>query len=329
MSPPRPRRGFTLIELLVVIAVIAVLTALLLPAVQQARDAARRVQCSSNLKQLGLALHNYHDANRQFPIASGLGYAPYFSYNPGPHLKGSMQVKLLPYIDQASFYNQLNFADPVLGVPARIDANPTLRLLTVPVLLCPDEPRTVATDSAGVARAQASYGPSLGSQALLPNGNACTAYLGNTFGTGSDPNADVPNPANISGVFGRCVWAARLSDITDGSSNTIAMGEIRAGCSDLHVAWGWYKTQPWVLVTSVPINFPTCPAEGPGNNGTPAVNCFSWNSWSTSQGFKSLHARGALFVLCDGSVRYISEYIDFRNFQRLGDRRDGEVVSEF
>lgn len=325
----RKQSAFTLIELLVVIALIALLVALLLPAVQAARESARQMQCTGNLRQLGVALQNYHAAFNRFPIASGEGYAPFFAYNPGPHLKGSAQVKLLPLLDQQAFYDRLDFRHPTLGVPQQIDADPVLRVTTISVLLCPNEPLRTA-DWAGVSRAQSNYAPSLGSQVRTSNGGSCTAYPGNTFGTGSDPNADVPNPANISGVFGRCVWAARIADITDGTSNTIAMGEIRVGCSDLHVAYGWYRTQPWLVATSAPINFPTCPGEGLGNNGTPAIDCNSWNNWVTSQGFKSTHAgAGANFLLCDGSVRFVSENIDYRNFQRLGDRRDHEVVQDY
>lgn len=323
------RRAFTLVELLVFIALLGLLVALLLPAVQAARESARRTQCTANLRQLGLALQAYHGVFQRFPIASGEGYWPYFLYNPGPHLKGSVHVKMLPMLEQQSYYERLNFENPTLGVPQQIDADPVLRTTTIPVLLCPNEPLRVA-EYAGISRAQSNYAPSLGSQTRTSNGGSCTAYPGNTFGTGSDPNADVPDPANISGVFGRCVWAARLADITDGTSNTIAMGEIRVGCSDLHVAYGWYRTQPWIVATSVPINYPTCPGEGFGNNGTPTINCNSWNNWVTSQGFKSTHASGgAMFLLCDGSARFISENIDFRNFQRLGDRRDQEVVQEF
>jgi len=328
-STRQKRRAFTVIELLVVVAIIAVLVALLLPAVQQAREAARRVQCRNNLKQFGLALHNYHEAYGQFPIHSGLGYAPYFSYNPGPHLKGSLHVHLLPFLDQAGFYHQLNFADPVLGIPSQIDANASLRTTTISVFLCPDEPLQKTTGSGGLTRAQCNYAPSLGSQTRTPNGNGCLAYPGNAFGTGSDPNADTPNPSQISGVFGRCVWAARLADIHDGSSNTISMGEIRVGCSDLNFAWGWYKTQPWITATSVPLNYPTCPGETPGDDGSTTITCYSWNNWVTSQGFKSRHTGGVLFLLCDGSVRFLSENIDFMSLQKLGDRRDGQIIGEF
>ncbi len=325
------RHGFTLIELLVVIAIIAILIALLLPAVQQAREAARRSQCRNNLKQFGLALHNYHDNFKMFSIASGLGVSPLFAWQPGAesstgaiHRKGSTHVRLLPYLDQASFYKKLNFSGDVVN---QIYSDAVLRTTVIAVFICPSDD----SDSTAFGVSQTNYVPSLGASARSSNTifpSLCFAYPGNMFGNGSEPWGDSPNPATVSGPFAtRSVWSANIRDITDGTANTILFGETRIKCSD-HSALGWYNAHRFFNAVSVPINFPTCPGEGAGNSNVPG-DCNSWSNWVTSHGFKSRHSGGVHFGMCDGSVRFVSQNIDFTNLQRLGDRRDGQVVAAF
>lgn len=326
MSRFRSRRGFTLIELLVVIAIIAILVALLLPAVQSAREAARKMSCKSNLKQLGIALHNYDSTFRRLPNGSGLGRPGMFAYDPGAHRKGSMHIRLLPFLEQDSYYDQLNFRDDVV---AQIEADDQLRTTMMAVLICPSDNHPGVLTFDEVPRAVANYAPSMGAQERTSSGDSCTRFPGNQFGTGSSRHGDSLNASQISGMFSRSVWSARLRDVTDGLSNTIAMGEVRARCSDHIPSRGWYSTQTWLVATSVPINFPTCPGEGEGNGEIPAVDCNSWSNWATSQGFKSLHPGGVNVLLADGSVRFVSESIDFELFQAIGDRRDGSVVGEF
>ncbi|MFM9962094.1 MAG: DUF1559 domain-containing protein [Planctomycetaceae bacterium] len=316
-------RGFTLIELLVVIAIIAVLIALLLPAVQQAREAARRSQCKNNLKQLGLATVNYHDTHLIYPINSGLGYGGAFAWQAGTHRKGTPLVRVLPMIDNTALYKKLNFAGDVVG---QIAGDATLRAQPMPAFLCPSDYPYAGVGPTGLA--YTNYVTSTGAQATASSGG-CALFPGNFFGTGSDAHCNFANGSNISGVVaGRSVWAARIRDVRDGTSNTFFWGEVRANCSAHIGTLGWWNSHLGIQSTAIPLNYPTCVGEAPGNNGTP-LNCNSWNDWRTEGGFKSAHTGGVHFVLCDGSVRFISQNIDYRNLQRLGDRRDAEPVSEF
>ncbi len=309
------QRGFTLIELLVVIAIIAVLIALLLPAVQQAREAARRSQCKNNLKQLGLAMHNYHDNFNILPSTI------FSTVNWSAEEKGSYLVRLLPYVDQAPLFNKINFAQPSIDGLTDPSNGKLFRSMVLPVLLCPSDP---SPDVWG-DRAKTNYAASMGNQAM-PSYTSCPTYLGNDFGTGPAGHGNSPDPNQTSGPFSRVGYGARLAEFTDGTSNTILMGEIRPNCGD-HTVSGWYHfNAPWVATTG-PINFPiSCyndtavPSAGP---------CNQPNSWNTTQAFKSKHVGGCHFVLADGAVRFISENINYTTFQYLGDRRDGRVVGDF
>jgi len=310
------RPAFTLVELLVVIAIIGILVSLLLPAVQAAREAARRMQCSNNLKQLGLALHNYHEVHKRFPPNSPWS-------GTGAHRKGSILLKLMPFIEQGAFYDQIDFKG---DVHAQIEADARLYANKFSFLTCPSDTHK---GLGGSGKAVTNYGPSCGAQKTFSNGNSCGApYDGNTFGTGASADANSSDPTQISGLFSRSGFAARIADIRDGTSNTIAMGEVRPGCSSGQWILGWYSSQNWYVGTAPPINFPTCPSEPPGKESG-SMDCNHWGNWNTPAGFKSTHQGGANFVLADGAVRFISENIDYRNFQRLGCRRDGEVLLPF
>ena len=324
MSPLRRRLGFTLIELLVVIAIIAVLIALLLPAVQQAREAARRSQCKNNLKQLGLALHNYHDTTNFFP-ANHWMTAPDAPINSG---KGSIFVGMLPYFDQAPLYNSLSFNFPSSGYIGSQSVNGVIAgTIDLPSLRCPsDEYRPKGDPN---LFATTSYAPSMGSQGKSGAGCAQweTSPLTNPVSSGTwgwTLRAD-----QVSGVFGYFPVGIRIRDITDGTSNVIGIGEVRTGCGGSQFVsggWGWMDPIGFEFTTLVPINFQTCPNEGAGVTGT---SCNGSGNRVTANGFKSRHVGGAHFVLMDGSVRFVSENVDFRNYNRIGDRRDGEVVGEF
>jgi len=320
----RNAKGFTLIELLVVIAIIAILIALLLPAVQQAREAARRTQCKNNLKQLGLATHNYHDTHNVFPCASIIAGGTWGADHP-TH-KGSIFVRILPFLEQSNLYNSCDFSrDTVLH--STTSSGQRVHSVILTALICPSDDHqgtwsggaSHTADSNGQQRALSNYSPSMGSQANSPCGTH-----GNFFGTGPDVRADTLDANRISGVFGHWAWAARMRDITDGTSNTIAIGEVRPKCEE-HVRDGWMAENSMYTGTGVAINFNTC--QGTPGSGT-GCNQHS-GQWGASQGFKSIHVGGAQFLLCDGSVRFLSENLDMPTYQALGDRRDGRVLGEF
>ncbi len=344
MKSVRRRNAFTLIELLVVIAIIAILVALLLPAVQQAREAARRAQCKNNLKQLGLALHNYEETHKILPHNGLYAWAWGAEY-------GSQYVQLLPYMDQGPLFNELFFEG---GYPAGTTqsnwgqagyGNPEVQLVkstgqclrnsVIPGLLCPSDSWRVG---GGTARAKCNYGFNIGAQYMpsrtgcnpgaggypipnprLPGNQPWQGYNGTSWGGHGNTN----NPAELSGVWGRLSYAARLAEVDDGLSNTIFQGEVRPECTD-HMREGWaHRNTGWIAVTA-PINFPTC-------NGDPALpaGCHLSNNWNTSQGFKSSHTGGAHFLMGDGATHFISENIDYATYQNLGGRNDAQTVSTF
>jgi prepilin-type N-terminal cleavage/methylation domain-containing protein len=323
-SPQRvERRGFTLIELLVVIAIIAILIALLLPAVQQAREAARRTQCKNNLKQFGLALHNYNDTHLVLPHQG----IPHFIYS-WPIDFGGPIIKLLPYFDQAPLFNGINFGGTI-DVDAQIVSGKRVREYVLPMLQCPSDNYTPATQG----WQGTNYAISLGA-AYMESAGACPAYDHSTFSAanGYAFYGYSMNPTEISGPFAYLAWAAKFRDITDGLSNTILMGEIRPFCGTEE--WkiypsNWAKSPAFYYATTAPINFKTCPGEGPGNDGGAGRDCNSYNSYNTGSGFKSRHTGGCHFVMGDGTVRFISENIDLATYHRLGDRRDGQTVGDF
>lgn len=311
--------GFTLIELLVVIAIIAILVALLLPAVQQAREAARRSQCKSNLKQYGIALHNYHDVERSFPIA-GQNWG-------NPHV--GWQVRILPYTDQTALYNEIDFGSPN-AFNKVVDGKP-LRQHQVPYATCPSD----ASSSPDTNWAQASYGGSLGSQRTPSASGACNIYM--TPGVnyqnpgGQYDHGNATHALGISGMFGR-ILAVPLSikDVTDGTSNTIMVGEILPACNDHGGGWWLYNGMANAHAsTSTPINtMNTClPPYQPQTPEFPA--CTNRNNWNLSWAFRSSHVGGAHFLMADGAVRMISENVDYETYQNLGARSDGDVLGDF
>ncbi|MCL6504441.1 MAG: DUF1559 domain-containing protein [Pirellulales bacterium] len=300
-TPSLRRLAFTLVELLVVIAIIGVLVALLLPAVQAAREAARRASCNNNLKQLGVALHNYHDAYNRLPM----NYIVWDNTQGGNgDLRGSYLVRLLPYIEQGGpLYERIdfrvwNFDQNNVG-PIMPDGD-YIYSKVVPTFRCPSDnsPDTNRDNN----RALANYGMSMGAQNMPPYNSYCVLpnYVGygpgfavhgdaartDWFGTGPEGHGNwswgEPNRA-ISGIISRggyrfepgwasssvpvnhAPWAARFRDVVDGTANVIAMGEFRPYCGD-HAYNGWFHANAMWFATTAPINFNTCP----GENGNPS-----------------------------------------------------------
>jgi prepilin-type N-terminal cleavage/methylation domain-containing protein/prepilin-type processing-associated H-X9-DG protein len=317
--------GFTLVELLVVIAIIALLVALLLPAVNSAREAARRIHCTNNLKQLGLALLMHHENNRRFPLGA-YHFAPYSWSIPVSTQHGSFLVRLLPYIEEQQLFDACDFkinTDYLSTLPS----GQRVHSVWISTFNCPSDrqeyqggnPIYFATRASTRAqqRATTNYAASMGSQAFQ------TCFPGNTFGTGSSVHGHNEDGSTISGVFSHVAWGARIRDIKDGTSKTISLGEIIPKCS-WHARDGWMHFNSLWFSTACTINYPTCSGE-PGYDAGCSPGNGNWE-WACDMGFKSRHPGGANFALCDGSVHFISENIDYRNYQRYGDRRDGEAV---
>jgi hypothetical protein len=188
--------------------------------------------------------------------------------------------------------------------------------------------------------AVASYAPSMGNQYMGNDiATRCTVFTDNIVGTVPNEwwmedlmiiHGNNRSPKGISGPFSRMSWSAKLAEIEDGTSKTIAMGEVRQYCGAF-LRMGWmHHDSAWVATTG-PINSPTCPGEQgvQYENGQNDRTCTSLFAWNMAHAFKSPHPGGAWFVLCDGSVHFLSENIDYVTYQRLGDRRDGQAFGAF
>ncbi len=306
------RRGFTLVELLVVIAIIGILIALLLPAVQAAREAARRMQCSNNLKQIGLALHNYHAAVGAFPPGS---FWLYSSDGSAP-LKGSILIRLLPYLEQQPLYDQFDFTQLHVDWQT-MPGGEYIQSNLVPTYICPSDnhPGVLAE---GHKRALHNYAASSGPTRHGNNSNcSCAEWTAwNNYGL-----APYGSMTDFAGPFIRYPVSTRERDVLDGLSHTIFFGEIRPLCSG-HGDNGWATSNNGQGLTStlIPINYDSC-------DRTPADssdNCGRICNWSTELGFKSAHPGGAQFLLGDGSVHFLPETVDHWTFQYLGGKDEGE-----
>jgi prepilin-type N-terminal cleavage/methylation domain-containing protein/prepilin-type processing-associated H-X9-DG protein len=326
------RQAFTLIELLVVIAIIAVLVALLLPAVQQAREAARRSQCKNNLKQYGLALHNYHDQYGVFPIGGKGGRvgSDFWHF--------SWQARILPMIDQSPLFNQIKWegVNPALQI---LPNGQALIAMGSPMARCPSDtsPETVTINSNGYngPRFDGSYCGSMGSQDTASANGACNQFRQfSLMGINVGSFGDVTSKTQLSGMFARGLWgiavALSTADVTDGTSNTIHVGEVLGKCVS-HREWGFYVYDGMNNAhasTITPINnFTTCDKTPPSQVTNPA--CTADTNWNYSWGFRSLHTGGAQFLFVDGSVHFLSQNIDHPTYQRLGGRADGQTVGEY
>jgi prepilin-type N-terminal cleavage/methylation domain-containing protein/prepilin-type processing-associated H-X9-DG protein len=316
---PRRRSGFTLIELLVVIAIIAVLLGLLLPAVQKVRAAANRIECTNNLKQIGLALHNYHDVNRALP--------------PGRDAMAfSTHTYLLPFIEQDNCFAMTNFT-----MPWTDSMNDCPRTNPVKIFNCPADPVSqLPSDWAGT-----NYRANQGSGILwgLPPTNP------------EDPNYGMPAPNGVFFLNSK----TRLADLTDGTSNTAAFSEHVKGDFNNAVATeksdtfkpGTHPKTPDEAVAQCRAIDPTNLAfQGVSDVGAPWLHgyhsttiyfhvappgdrscMFPPGRIATSA--NSAHANGVNLLLCDGSVRFVTYGVDLATWRALGTRAGGEVVGNY
>jgi prepilin-type N-terminal cleavage/methylation domain-containing protein/prepilin-type processing-associated H-X9-DG protein len=339
--PRSPRVfGFTLIELLVVIAIIAVLVALLLPAVQQAREAARRAQCKNNLKQYGLALHNYHDTYNSLPIAgtnwNGADNPPTWERVAAV----GWQVRCLPFMDQGPLYNQLDWGSalpstsyepgwPVGFLPTQIlnDGLPA-RSHQTPCARCPSD---FSENNFIGGWAQSNYTGSPGSQRFMSVDSNCNPYIQFIENTPlyNSHFADSTDPRHVSGLFGRLGVQIGLRDISDGTSNTIAVGETLPDCSDHTAGWWLYNAHGNTHAsTAVKMSdFTTCDRKSPAQIVFPT--CTAKSNWNIGHGFRSRHVGGAQFLFADGSVHFLSANINHPTYQYLGGRADGNVIGSY
>jgi prepilin-type N-terminal cleavage/methylation domain-containing protein/prepilin-type processing-associated H-X9-DG protein len=299
----RTCRGFTLIEILVVIAIIAVLIALLLPAVQAARGAARRVQCINNLKQMGIALHNYHATANTFPT----GYVSWNNANMRLTSPGwSWAALLLNELEQAPLYAASNF-----NLAIEHAANASVRTTRLNVYVCPSDQYN------GTFLVREDDGK--------PIVDMATNSYAASFGAGLEI-ADVPDQGN--GMFVRN-FARSLRDVTDGSSNTIALGE--RGNTLTQTPWAGAPTGP----TGPGAYFlsPNAPSNNPGpTHGAEAVLAHAAdeglnNPDTAPDDFWSPHAAGVNFLFCDGSVKYLKKGINLLIYRALCTRNFGELIS--
>ena len=344
----RAKRGFTLIELLVVIAIIAILIALLLPAVQQAREAARRTQCKNNLKQIGLAMHNYESTHGAFPPAAATNYDAFH----GP----SAWVMLLPYTEQSNIYqeisskvgfgkNGVNFwlghaTDPATQVLRQILSQGKFGFMRCPSSAMPESQVVQSTEIQW-----SSYGLIAGS---VQNG------------TPWDSNAFNGSIASSGGVFPGNV-ATRIRDLTDGTSNTMMVGEQSAflkqnGTMNTTNTTSCPTSGPWMGVKNPRIprssTSPNCFSSNCSHAANPSdrdARCYNITTIRESPNppfvtgaagryqrqqacntpLSSFHTGGVQILLADGSVRFVSDNMNLPTLFDLADKSDGHVLGEF
>ena len=346
--------GFTLVELLVVIAIIGILVAMLLPAVQAAREAGRRMQCGNNIKQIGVAFHNYHDAHKQFPPgASQLQAATGGLSDEGGGLhrgaKHSWHVCILPFLEEAAIYDRLDFASPPVGpngphIRETLINGVKLAGTTVPYAKCPSDASPAVAQSPDGPVAWTNYAGNRGTMKADLHGT-CLQYnvpgqlrpLINTESVAGNMMAnlwgDCIGAASCSGIMGNAGYGAQIAEIRDGTSKVICAGEIlplcRGDAIDPQNGTPVYGGDMWSFnrisnntFTNAPINTDTCQIGGP------VGSCTRPDAFQMSRGFKSSHSGGGQFVFCDGSVRFLVETMDLLTYQRLGDRADGAVTDQ-
>ena len=321
-TPAPSRRAFTLIELLVVIAIIAILIALLLPAVQQAREAARRSTCKNNMKQIGLALHNYHDVYTKFPLGAGPAEGSSSSYG-----HGNWKYRILPYIDQATMFNTSTVG--VSWSSSTASANTALwAAFRVPVYHCPSSaaPEREKNSGSGIESESHDYVGIMGANPD-PLGRTNVSFSASSYGS-------LFNTGMLLG--GEC---KAMRDCTDGTSNTMIVGEQSGNPtsnmrSNYQSSWcGGYNSHrtisDWLAngPAGSPVQYlsnvvikgaPNIPAPADGNaRYEPAIP------------LKSYHTGGVHILLTDGAVRFLGDNTNADICRQLAVRDDGGVIGEW
>ena len=335
LSTKNGSRGFTLIELLVVIAIIAVLIALLLPAVQSAREAARRTQCVNNFKQMGLALHNYHDSQGGFPIGRmGIGYGYATNDN-----RRTWFFSVLPFIEQGNAFNAINFSLPFYNRP-----NTTIIRTPMAAFQCPSQSPSIQEPDTPYPRAKGSMAANWGNTGFYQNeGGRGTGAQGQA---GGDPYTGGPMNNGAAVTFTGAPFKGNLStglrDIIDGTSNTMLVGEVIMGINgtsgssgpgygpydhrgdifndDANCAMFMTYTTPNSKIPDQMASLTFC-----GNlwQNNPPCNALVpvWNS------ARSRHPGGVNILFADGSVKFIKETVSFIPWRAIGSPSGNEVVS--
>jgi len=321
------RPGFTLIELLVVIAVIAILISLLLPAVQQAREAARRSQCKNNFKQVGLAIHNYHDTHGVFPLSDFRdvhGTCPSDPlYLDRSYPRYSWGAMILPYVDQAALYNNFDFS---VNYNAGKNSPNSLQTVgaTVTVYLCPSDPQgdPRCVHTSGITNSPSGF-DDLGRSNMAGIGDSAYAFCAPAWsGTGNYPTSALPagvwGKTTGNGILGNNMKIS-MKNVTDGTSNTILAGEVTGGQR------GTCNCNEWASNNQT--------STGPGINNIYTIpgGATAWdrNLSQHRMGISSYHVGGCHAVLADGSVRFLSQNMNGQTLQALGSCGKGEIVGEF
>jgi prepilin-type processing-associated H-X9-DG protein len=331
----RNRRGFTIVELIVFVAVAASLVALLLPAVQAAREASRRTQCRDNLRQLGVAFHNYHDNCRQFPppyiavwnriLPSGIGFKGQYD-DANIHTYGEF---LLPYLEQANIVRQINCLQPYfapvdltsIGLPKYTADNQSAVGVALPMFVCPSTPRG----------ANPYRGTLSGMAVLIPFRTGANDY-GPSSGIARVPSGGIFDYAAFhngpgDGVLSINHVSTRFADVTDGTTQTALMWEI-AGRPDryqLGKKTGTTTGGGWADVTNAENWFHGSSPDGNTVPGPCAINCTN----GAGGGTYSFHPGGVNLLLADGSVQFLNENVSLTAFVALVTLQGGTSTVPF